>query len=273
MNSIKNLIVGVILSILIVIPAMAVDVKISALPASTTIATTDIIPAVIGGVTKKITFANFLLSGGISIGTNGNYGNYINPNTGAWSGCTTGIYGYSFDTLLPYVCINGTEYALLYGSVAVGSLTGAGTGVLTGLAANVNGTNGFTTYGTDVPLVVNVKTYMGAYANPQTQSSATAGVACDWSLGSTCEISLAASSTAMAVTSSNAVVGQVYRIAFIEPGANPSNGYTPTYSGATVHWVGGTALVLSTTINYVDYMTCYVRTGPIFDCGTGLAVH
>ena len=124
------------------------------------------------------------------------------------------------------------------------------------------------TYGT-----TNIKGYMGAGANPQTQLSAAAGVACDWSLGSTCEISLAASSTAMVITSSNAVVGQVYRIAFIEPGANPSNGYTPTYSGATVHWVGGTALVLSTTINYVDYMTCYVRTGPIFDCGTGLAVH
>ena len=109
--------------------------------------------------------------------------------------------------------------------------------------------------------------YMGAGANPQTQANATAGVACNWALGNTCEITLATSSSAMLVTFSNAVVGQVYRIAFI-PGTTPTS-YTPTYTGNTVHWIGGTPILLTGTAAHIDYATCYVRTGPIFDCGIG----
>ena len=206
-----------------------------------------------------------LLSGGV--GAAPGYAGYYFSGTAAAT--------YTFPAASKTLAANDGSN-LTIASQAIGDLLVASSTTAYGRLADVavgtplvsGGVGAAPTYGT-----TNIKGYMGAGANPQTQSSATAGVACDWSLGSTCEISLAASSTAMAVTSSNAVVGQVYRIAFIEPGANPSNGYTPTYSGATVHWVGGTALVLSTTINYVDYMTCYVRTGPIFDCGTGLAAH
>ena len=47
------------------------------------------------------------------------------------------------------------------GGGSVGTITGFGTGVATALGNAVNGTGGITTYGTDVPIVANVKTYMG----------------------------------------------------------------------------------------------------------------
>jgi hypothetical protein len=152
----------------------------------------------------------------------------------------------------------------------ISGIASLGTGEATALALAPNNTSAG---GGHVTTTQYVTPYQGAGANPQTQGSATAGVTCDLSLGNTCEITLAASSTAMAVALSHGVVGQIYRLAFIEPSSNMSNGYTPTYSGYTVKWIGGTAMALSTGASYVDYATCYMRTGPVLDCGIGLASH
>jgi len=113
--------------------------------------------------------------------------------------------------------------------------------------------------GTMLPTVTNVKTYMGGSENaPATQASATAGVACDFSLGSTCAVTLyGATSSAMAITMSNAVSGQVYRIVISDNGL--TTGFIPTYSGYTIHWGAGTSHTAPTltTGSHYDFITCH----------------
>ncbi len=111
-------------------------------------------------------------------------------------------------------------------------------------------------YGGDVPMVSNVKTYMGAYEQAHTVS--TQAVTCDWSTGSTCVVTCENDSTAWTLTMSNPVAGQAYHIRLVQNATGGASACPlPTFSPALRAWQGGQTPTPSTTANKVDYITLF----------------
>jgi hypothetical protein len=114
MMKLKQCIFAMLLVMLLAMPPMlfGVDVKISALPAVTTIATSDVIPVVASGVTSKITYANFLLGGGINTGSDGTYG--IGWASGGNTSVFNTVVGVWFTPIAskPYFTVNASQYQL-----------------------------------------------------------------------------------------------------------------------------------------------------------------
>ena len=130
-----------------------------------------------------------------------------------------------------------------------------GTGGRTALGNAVNASGGFTTYGTDVPLVANVKTYMGGDVQSVNETSEAA--TCNWANGSTCVVTAEANTTAWTLTMSNPVAGQVYRVYILQQTSGPVP--LPIFS-PTVRWVAGAPTFSGTNGNYNAFTLQYIGT-------------
>jgi hypothetical protein len=174
----------------------------------------------------------------------------------------------------PYSAANPVPFSYLNLSGFTGdiSCTNGGNCTVTGLEGNAlpanaagaltNNGGGVWSYVNYPPLITYVYAYQGGGENPQVQGSTTGGVTCDPASGATCTISLYNNWTAIAVTvnASHLAAGQIYRYIFIQPSANPYGG-TPTFSGPTIRWAGGSAPTLTNTANKADVMTCLYSGG------------
>jgi hypothetical protein len=106
-----------------------------------------------------------------------------------------------------------------------------------------------------VPVVSNVKTYMGA--TEQSVSVTSNAATCNWGSGSSCVITLQNAATAWTLTMTNPVAGQVYRMWFLQNTTGGSSAAPlPTFS-PSVTWAGGSAPTLTTTASKRDIVTCY----------------
>lgn len=141
------------------------------------------------------------------------------------------------------------------GKLLTGYSSGAGTVAATdSILTAINKLNG--NDANKVPVVANVKTYMGAYEQAISETSEAA--TCNWANGSSCVITMEANTTAWTLTMSNPVAGQRYMIWLKQPDSGGHNPL-PTFS-PTVVWAGGTTPTLTATANKRDVISCYYST-------------